>query len=814
MRLTFLCLLVFVLPFSGFAQAPSKSIAGLVKDTQNEPLPGATVRLLRATDSTLVRGEQTNGNGKFTFTDLPADTYRILVTSVGNTDYRSGAILIDEQHPIVTLPVFIVSFSKTTLNEVKVVAKKPLIEQELDRTIVNVESMIGSAGSNTLEVLEKTPGVSVGTNGEISLNGRAGVLVLIDGRPTYMSGPDLAAYLKSLPGGSLDKLELMTNPPAKYDAAGSSIINIRLKRTRIQGFTGSVTAGYSQGVTSRSNDVVTLNYNRRKMNWFGSLGYTKDGNYATDQYARRFYDASSALTSSVQLTNQYTYQSQGVTARLGMDYAVSPNTTYGFVVNMQHSPRRDRLDYVSQSVDNRNVVDSVGTGYTNGTYRWMNAGANANVQHTFGKTGRELTADLDYITYGSTGEQSLQNRVNRPDGTLLNSRQFLYKLPYTISIYSAKADYSHPLPNKAKLEAGFKSSVVTNDNNAQYFAQTGVNQTPDYGKSNHFIYRETIHAAYLNLQKDWGRLATQSGFRVENTQIGGQQLGNLEVAETSFNRTYAGLFPTVFVSYKLDSAGANSLIASFSRRISRPNYQLLNPFLAYRDQYSFTTGNPYLKPQYNNQTELKYQHKQYVGISLRYSRFTDIIFQLTQAVGDVFINRPDNVASGFILSLNTNVSVAPAKWWNVNANVMIARLRLNGTAYAEQLNPGIYHARINLLNQFRFNRGWSGELSGYYSSNDLNGQTITGSRYRIAAAVQKKIWQDKGSIRLTLEDLFHSWKANNRTVSLKQTEAFHTNETDTQRIGFVFTYRFGKETFARKRTHSDSAADAERNRVN
>ncbi|GAB3947264.1 TonB-dependent receptor [Spirosoma harenae] len=791
-----------------------KSITGLIKDITNEPLPGATVRLLRASDSTLVRGELTSSSGKFTFVDLLPDTYRIHVTSVGNIDYRSGAILIDEQHPAVTLPVFIVTPSKTMLNEVKVVAKKPLIEQEIDRTIVNVEAMIGSAGSNTLEILEKTPGVTVGTNGEISLNGKAGVLVLIDDRPTYMSGQDLAAYLKSLPGGSLEKLELMTNPPAKYDAAGSSIINIRLKRTRIQGFTGGITAGFNQGVTSRSNDVLNLNYNRKKINLFASLGYSKDGNYATDVYDRRFYEPSSVLNSSVQLTNHYTSTSHSLMARFGMDYAVSPNTTYGFVLTIQNSPRRDRLDYVSQSRDNRAVIDSIGTGNTVGMYRWKNIGANTNVQHTFGKTGRELSADLNYITYGSEGDQSLQTRINRPDGPLLNSRQFVYKLPYTITIYSAKVDYAHPLANKAKVEMGAKSSIVTNDNNAQYFTQTASKLTPDFGQSNHFIYRETIHAAYLNYRKDWGRLAVQGGLRTENTQIAGRQLGNPEVAETSFTRNYVGLFPTAFVSYKLDSAGANTLTTSFSRRISRPNYQLLNPFLAYRDQYSFTMGNPYLKPQYNNQMELKYQHKQYVGIALQYSQFTDIIFQLTQAVGDIFINRPDNVASGHILSLNTNLSVSPAKWWNVNANVMLATLKLNGMAYSERLNPRLYHARINLLNQLRFDKGWSGEFSGYYSSNDLSGQTITSSRYRIAAAIQKKLWQDKGSIRLTLEDIFHSWKTTDRTVSLKQIEAFHTNETDTQRIGLTFTYRFGKEAFARKRAHSDNAADVEKSRVN
>ncbi|GAB3988154.1 outer membrane beta-barrel family protein [Spirosoma daeguense] len=797
-----------------FAQRSENSLNGLVKDNQNAPLPGATVRLLRATDSTLVRGVVSDGNGKFTIAGLPADTYRIHVTSVGNNDYRSVAILIDDQHPTVTLPVFILTPSKATLNEVKVVAKKPLLEQELDRTIVNVDAMIGSAGSNTLEVLEKTPGVSVDINGEISLNGKAGVLVLIDERPTYMSVQDLASYLKSLPGGSIDKLELITNPPAKYDATGTSVINIRLKRNRIQGFTGNAALGYNQGETGRSNNVVNLNYNNQKINLFGSLGYNKDGNYSDDVYERNLYDTRMNLLSSVLLTSRSKTGSHGSMARLGMDLNVSPNTTLGFIFNFQRSSRLDRFDYVSKRVDNRYVIDSVGRGSTDGRSVWVNGSANVNLQHKFGKTGREISADLNYVQYETDAEQVLQNQVNDADGTLLNSNLFLYKLPSTIAIYSARADYVHPLRNKGKFEAGAKTSRVSNDNNSQYFNGSGFFYVPDYGQSNHFLYQETIHSAYANLRKEGKRLAAQGGLRLENTQINGRQLGNQEVAETSFGRTYTSLFPSVYVSYKLDSAGKNTLTASVSRRISRPNYQLMNPFLVYRDQYSFTTGNPFLKPQYHVQYELKYQHKQYVGVSLQYSRFTDLIFQLTEAVGDVFINRPDNVAFGHILALATNVSVMPAKWWNVNANVMAARMALRGEAYSQPLNSGLFHARFNLMNQFRFNHGWSGEMNGFYSANDISGQTITTSRYRVGAALQKKIFQDKGSLRLTLDDIFHSWKTNSRTISLKQAEAFQRNVADTRRIGLAFTYRFGKETFARKRSHSDNAADEEKGRAN
>ncbi|GAB3938387.1 TonB-dependent receptor domain-containing protein [Larkinella terrae] len=806
-------ILLFLFTSPAFSQTSGKIIRGVVKDSQNETVPGASISLLRSTDSTLAVGEITNGNGKFELNNLPNNTYFLRVTSVGNNTYESIKLTIDDLHPIIELPVVILTPSKTMLKEVVVVAKRPVVEQEIDKTIVNVDAMIGSAGSNTLEVLEKTPGVTVDINGDISLNGKSGVLVLIDGRPTYMSGQDLASYLKSLPGGSLDKIELMTNPPAKYDAAGTSIINIRLKRNRIQGFTGDVSTSYNQGVKGRSNNAVSLNFNHKKINLFGGLGYNKDANYSDDRYNRTFFNENSSVHSSVRLENKSSYTSHGFTGRIGMDYAVSPKSTYGFVLNIQNQPRQERLDYSSLNFNSSSVLDSVGNGKTLGDFNWRNVGANVNFQHKFNTAGRELTADINYLNYHTDGNQNLTQYMRTADGRISNRNDFFYDLPSDISIYSAKADYTHPFKDKAALEAGFKTSLVNTDNNSQYFEVVNNAYLPDYGKSNHFIYRENINAVYINSRKEWRRIAAQLGFRLENTIANGHQLGNTEVKETSFDKNYTRLFPSAFVRYKLDTVGSNTLTISIARRINRPNYQSLNPFLFYRDNYSYTAGNPLLKPQYHLQYELKYQYKNSFGIAFQFNQFTDVIFQTTQAIDNIFITSPNNVARGRIIALAANLTQPLTKWWTLNANATFSNMQLNGMAYSEKLNPGINQARMNLINQLKFNKGWNGEITGFFVTKDLNGQRITNPRYRINTAVQKKILNDKGSVRLIVEDIFHSWIQNDRTVSLKQAEAFHTNVTDTRRIGMAFTYRFGKETFARKRRHTDNGADSEKGRV-
>ena len=808
----------FILTFlsmASIAQSDSKTITGTVKDIKNELIPGATVRLMKAVDSTLVRTEMTDEHGKFYFSGINNGNYLLDITATGQKHFTGIPIRIADIHKSIVLPVIVLLPAKSmNLAEVVVKAKRPLIEQDIDKTVVNVASMISSATSNALEVLEKTPGVTVNLNGEISLNGRSSILVLIDGRPTHMSGQDLAVYLKSLPGSLLEKIELIDNPSARYDAAGNAIINLRLKKNRTGGFTGNLSAGYTQGKYARNNDAVNLNYKHKKINLFAGIGYNREQNYTDDIYDRRFYNAMNEPNSSVSLLNKQKYANKGLHANVGFDYAASDRTTYGFQINLNQNKRSGGLTYTSNAYNADKRLDAIGKGMSTGGDKRMNVGTNLNFLHKFGKTGSELSADLNYLHYNTNGDQSLLNYLYLPDGSFANSNRFLYHLPSAINIYTVKADYVLPLRNKVKLETGFKSSVVDNNSVADYYDIIDELQKIDNAKSNHFRYHEKISAAYINTRKNWKRLGAQLGFRIENTSSIGKQLGNDSVQASRFTKNYTQLFPSVFLSYNLDTLGKNSLSMSITRRINRPNYQLLNPFLFFRDRYSYTEGNPLLSPQYQYRYEIRYMHKQILRMALSYNRFTDVIFQTTEAVDDIFITRPENIAKGYMLLLNTGLSLSPAKWWNVNADILLSHIGLNGKAYTETLNLSTYVARINVMNQFRFNKGWSAELSAYYASQDLSGQAFTGGMFRANAGVQKKIWKEKGSLRLGFEDIFHSWVYHNRSVSLKQAQFFQISESDTQRIGVAFTYRFGNDTFARKRKHSDNASDEEKGRVN
>lgn len=795
-----------------FPQTVYNTISGVVKTNKNSMISGATIKLTQRGDSRLVSGTITVNDGRFLLDKISAGSYTLTVTAVGYKPYAVAVVVDIAPRAILLADILLVPDSKMNLAEVVINGKLPLIQMETDKTVVNVEAMISSASSNALEVLEKTPGVTISANGAITLNGRPGVLVLLDGRSTYMSAQDLSNYLKSIPGANLDKIELIDNPSARYDASGNAVINIRRKKNKAGGFNGSISAGITFGRYARSNNSLNLNYNRKKINVYGSMGYSYDRNYTDDDFDRSFYDAAGKPAALISLENKQLNWGNTLNGNLGLDYAPSENTTYGLQVNINDNDRKGSVNYKSQNFS-VGRLDSTSNGYNSGRNDRTNLGSSFSLIHKLDKNGKELSADLNYLSYDARGDQSLQNYFYQRDGSLSAADAFLYHLPATMHIYTLKADYVHPLKGKVKLEAGIKSSRVNNNNKSDYYQIIDNDQQIDNSRSNHFKYKEYINAVYLNSQKSWKYWSVQLGIRVENTVANGEQMGNAAVAGSDFRKNYTKMFPAVFLNYKLDTSGKNSLGFAITRRINRSNYQLLNEFLFFRDQYSYSTGNSMLNPQYQNRYEIKYQYKQLLRMGLSYNRFTDVIFQTTRVEGDRYISSPQNIATGFMYLLSTGISATPARWWNLNMDILLSKVGLNGDNFGVPLNPETYMARINVLNQYQFGAGWSAELSGYYASRDLNGQTYTAGMYRVNTGVQKKIMKGQGSLRIGADDIFHSWIYKNRSVALYQSDYTQTSSSDTQRFGFAFTYRFGKETFARKNKHQNNALDEEKSRM-
>ncbi|MEP6749875.1 MAG: outer membrane beta-barrel protein [Bacteroidota bacterium] len=801
--------------FSSNAQKIRGDISGVVTNFKGQPLAGATLVLVQENDTSFKKILATNELGKFVFKNLPNDNYLLIASYAGCIKYTSRPIMIDSVHQLILLPVIVLyAANTTTLQAVVVTGQKKMIEQKLDRIVVNVDAMITAAGGNALDVLAKSPGVMVDLNDNISLNGKSGVLVLIDERLTYMTGQNLADYLKSLPAGILDKVELMSNPPAKYDASGNAVINIILKKNRIAGFNGNISTAYNQGIYAKINSSLNINYKKDKFNLFGNFSYSDNKDFTKNDDNRYFYNDNQMLQSVVLLNSHYTNQSNALNGRIGIDYFVSRKTTYGLMLTAGVRPKTDKLDYTSNQYDGNMTLDSTATGSTKGSYQWENYSINLNMQHKFDSIGKVLTADADYINYYSTGNQLSQSAVYLPDGSLSFSNSLLFKTPANINIWSVKADYTQPIKGKATLDAGVKSSYVSNNNQINWFSQTGNSFTPDDSKSDHFIYSENINAAYITAAKQWKRWAAKAGLRLENTTANGHQIANSVVQDAAFRINYTSLFPSLYTSYKLDSNSNNTLTISYSRRIRRPGYQQLNPFLFYHDKYTYSTGNPDLSPEYSNYIELRYNYKHFAAITFSYGSQASLIYSLSVPQGNLLITKPENFSSRQLIGVLPNVSFSPFKWWSVNANAVILFFvnKNNNSNMTVIKNTNIHE--IEIINQFNIKKSWNAELTGFFPGRQSFGQTQAEKVYNISAGIQKNILKSKGSLRLKVNDIFHTMNPSTKTVGINQITAFHSGRSDTRQVGISFLYRFGKAVNARKRNHNTGGADDEEKRTN
>ena len=794
------------------AQTVAGNISGSVLDAAKKPLDGATIILLTAKDSAVVATQLVKPDGSFRFQDLKDNSYLLRVTFIGYKNYRSGNVVISEQNTV-NLPPIILASAGTMLNGVAVTAQKSYIQQKVDRTVVNVGALVSNTGANALEVLEKTPGVQVDADGNITFKGKNGVLVLIDDKPTYLSAANLATYLKSLPSSSLDQIELMDNPPAKYDAAGNAgVINIKTKKNANKGFHAVVSADYALGHYYHTDESINLNYRINKVNLFANVAYDQNRNFRRLEIDRDYFDTNGSPTSSLKDISYFRPTNYNTNVKAGIDYYASPKTTWGLVYSGDIYRGNDSSPVFTLLYGNNGGLDSSINTLNTSKNKFGSNGINLNYTHKFDSTGRQLTFDLDYIRDVSGSNQMFVNNTFLPDGTLTNSKSLNDNLPSTINIYSVKADYSHPFKGKAKLEAGVKSSYVNTDNAANYFNVINNADSIDYNNTNRFLYKENINAAYINFNKTFGRFSIQTGLRLENTNGYGHQLGNAKKPDSTFANHYTDLFPTAYFSYNLDTAGHNVLVLSYGRRIGRPNYGSLNPFTFFVDEYTYFSGNPFLKPQFTDNYKLAYSFRSLFTIALAYNYTTNVQGETIHNSDNVFISTQGNIGQQKTLDLSVNTNFQPAKWWSVNLYAEVYNNTYQGAFYTGYLNQSKYTFAGNGNNQFTISKTWSAELSGFFDSGGTYGQFVTLPKGMLNAGIQKKILDNKGSIKLNVRDIFHTFSPSGTITNIVGADATFHNFLDTRVATLAFTYSFGKTTNTPEKRDT-GGADSEQNRA-
>jgi len=791
-----------------FAQTTAKpNISGVILDENNKPADYVTVVLFKAADSSIVKTAFTDPNGTFGFIVPGKGSYFYKASNMGYKTFKSKTITVAEDNQKIDFGTAQLVAAAQNLKEVNVAATKPLIERKMDKIVMNVSNSSIMTGSSALEVLQKAPGVTVDQNDKISMMGKQGVLIQLDGKQTYMSSADVANLLRNMQSSDIESIELITNPSSKYDASGNSgIINIKTKKNKNGGTNGSVNGSLGYGKNLRANAGINLNHRTQKLNLFGNYNYGKferDNLIAIDRISNGTPDT---YFMQVGESNRKQYNNN---FKAGLDYFIDKKNTIGLLVNGYFNHGTEAAGNNTLIGPSFQKVDSTLISNSLQTNKYNNISYNLNYKSVLDTAGSEISADIDYSKYNGNDGSDYANDYLFANGNRIRPISYIRNsTPSIIDIKAFKVDYNVSLSKTVKLEAGVKSSWVKTDNDLQAEEFVNNNWQNDVRRSNQFVYDENVNAAYTNINKQFKNTSVQLGLRMEQTN----SKGNLITTNTVVKRSYWDFFPTLFVQQNLSKN--NQLGFSYSRRIDRPSYDALNPFIYYLDQYTYSKGNPFLNPQYTHNFELSYTLLQKYILSIGYSRVNDVIAEviLPDAANKALYQTNANIATNISYNANLNVPVQITKWWQTNNNLNVFYLSFEAPDLAgSALKTGKTSFQFKSQQTFTIVNGFTAELNGNYESPLDYGTLSLKARYSIDAGLSKTLFKKKASLKLALSDIFNMSENNLSSAYPGLTYTVHQkNETRVGRISF--TYRFGKNEIKPARRRA-TGTEAEQGRM-
>ena len=798
-----LLLIVAVISFLS-ASAQTGIVKGELIDATGAAQEFANVLLVNSADSALVKGLVTEEGGTYLFDEVEPGSYRIMASMVGYADAYSSIINSNNDEIIVEA---LTLHEGVVLDEVTLVAKKPFIEMKADKIVVNVENSAVNAGNSALEILEKSPGVTVDKDNNISLRGKQGVLVMINGKNQYMSGDELSGLLESMPAENIQNIEIITNPSAKYDAEGNSgIINIRLKKNSNLGVNGSVSVGARHGRKFSNNIGGDINYRADKINVYGAVRRSEWAGFQ-DMNLQRVIPFNGGYTTFDQKANGND-EEVNYSGKIGVDYMLSKKTTIGVLFK---SNREDDIDTNSNSAiisgSNAPAFDILNVEILQDEL-WNQNAFNFNIVHNFDDKGTSLSFDTDYSVYNKDTDSQYDNNYFDLDKNPVALPFILRNNEATdINIFASKLDFTKSYESGYELELGAKLSMVETDNDTRFMALENEAWIEQATRSNQFLYKEDVLAAYANVSKAIGKVNVQAGLRVERTE----SEGNSMTLDNTVKRSYTDLFPSLSLSHPI---GENHTLSySYSRRLNRPNYKDLNPFIEYLDQYTFQKGNPFLNPQYADAFGVNYGYKNKFFVSANYSHTSDAITEIIEQVSEE--NQTFATKVNLDKQKSASLTVSTSIPWK---EIGVSRINITGfyNEFSSVIPSGILDNKnaaynIYLGNEFNLPKDINMELNFRYTSDLTYGLFEIQSRHRIDVGFSKDIMQGKGSIKIGVDDIFQT----NRNVGMIRQDDIIvdlSSRWDSRRAKINFKYKFGnnKVKGARRRT---TATEDESSRI-
>lgn len=768
------------------------TLSGTVQQATTGPASFAALKLLRATDSSVVNGAIADEAGRFTFANIPAGDYRVQASFVGTITVNSPVVGVLAGRPAYLAPITLRADDQM-LGTVTVRAVRPYVEQQADKTVLNVAANAAAQGKTAYELLQQAPGVVIDPNDNVRMAGKQGVNVYINGKPTNLSASDLANLLRATPAANIATVELIANPSARFDAqGGAGIINIRFRRDKGLGLNGNASVGYAQSDHYRAGAAVDLNYRAKRLNLYGNLSGSDnfqntrvsiDRNSGGQQFRQRGFD---------------TDATQAIVYRAGADYVfgsnkTAPQHTLGLLVTGNAANNQFGTYTTTDIFGTQNRADSSLTNRVNSPSqnRRINAALNYQYADTLGLT---LYIDADFTRFTNAAPSLIQSNYVNAEGRTLFSRQNRFTANTGITIQTYQADLTKEWKTAhLKLEIGLKHTDVATDNTLLAFTggvQPGTSEQPDLNRSNRFTYREIVSAAYASLNRTAGKWTMQAGLRAENATVLGRSTDLLNRRIDRPDTSYLNLFPTAYVQYQ---ASQNSRFAlSYGRRIGRPNYQDMNPFVYQIDPYTSQRGNPYLRPAYTQTIALGYTYKWALNLRLAYSSTADYSTDVIRQQELTGYRTVANVGRADVLNLSVNTPIPINKWWNAYLYAGATWNRYQGSVTpGESFDQRAFAFEGYMQHSFTLSKIWEAQVSGFW--NAPTRQTIyqIGGLGALNLSVQKKVLQNQGKLTLGIDDVLNTMRWRQSGVFAGGDQFDINRKWESRRATIRFTYRFG-----------------------
>ncbi|QNH62627.1 TonB dependent receptor [Hymenobacter sediminicola] len=769
-------------PASAAQRATAPALRGIVADSASrQALAFATV-VLQPAAAALVLSTVSNEQGAFHFEAVPAGRYQLLVRYIGYKTPAPLAVEVSAGQPVALAPVLLAATGQQ-LKGVTVTARKPFIEQRADKLILNVAESPIAQGGNASEVLSRAPGV-IEQGGRYLVRGKT-ALVLIDGKATNLGGNDLADLLASLPSNTLDKVEVVANPSARYDANGGAVINILTKKNSAFGTNGNVSAGAGAGRFARYNGGLLLSYRRDKLNVFGGLDYQR-----TKQYRR--FDSNRVLNQEARI-DEASYsvtERNSQTARINVDYDLTKRSSVGLQIRGIASARETNGNTHSAVANLNGPISATNGLQTNGTGRGFNPTISLYYRTLLDSAGGELKLNADYLTFNKRFDEQYHNagfNLQSEDATASALRTYS---PATNSVASFTADYTRSFGKATALEAGLKSLRTVTDNDIHWENEgEGGTWLNDERRTNHFVYREYINAGYASVRQTVSKtVGVQLGLRAEHTHSEGESL----TLNQQNKRDYFNLFPSVALDYSMSEKQQWNF--SYQRKIDRFRFDIVNPFLTYISPYLYYQGNPNIRPSFSHNFSVSHSYNSAVATSLSYGRHTN-------ALASVFRRDP---ATSVLIQSDANLSRATTLDANMSLTKQIGGGAITTVNFVGATYVRFYSPTMPWLNQssvgvmassnttVNMPNGMRAELNLFYRTPLTYGAYSFKAQYNGSIAVSKPVLKEKGTLTLTVLDPLNL-QVNRYNTRAEGVQAYSLDKTETRFVRLNFSYRFGNQ---------------------